>query len=211
MAFKDNIMMLWSTPIGVFYNENHHAIKNDLIDFFKKYKNNNPKSRKGDENIKLYESNYNIHTLKNPSYEKLMFFFAESFKKISEEANKEYQNKNNNNIINIKDSWFIIYESNGFVAPHVHSNCSWSSVYYVQCDEDNSSNNGETYLQKPFVDRLKHDNGSRYLQFETRNFEPKEGLLIIWPSHIIHGSFPYTGEKKRIIVSANATIQKKKE
>ena len=98
MAVKDNIMMLWSTPIGVFYNENHHVIKNDLIDFFKKYKNNNPKSRKGDENIKLYESNYNIHTLKNPSYEKLMFFFAESFKKISEEANKGYQNKNSNRL-----------------------------------------------------------------------------------------------------------------
>ena len=91
MAVKDNIMMLWSTPIGVFYNENHHVIKNDLIDFFKKYKNNNPKSRKGDENIYLYESNYNIHTLKNPSFEKLMFFFVKSFKKISDEANKEFK------------------------------------------------------------------------------------------------------------------------
>ena len=81
----------------------------------------------------------------------------------------------------------------------------------MQCDENNSFKNGETYLQKPFVDRLKHDSGSKYLQFETRNFEPKEGILIIWPSHIIHGSLPYTGEKKRIIVSANATIQKRKE
>ena len=210
MEVKDNIMLLWPTPIGVFYNDNHYAIKNDLIDFFENYKNNNPNSKKGDENINLYESNYNIHKLNNPSYEKLMFFFAKSFKKISEKANKEFQNNNINNIINIIESWFIIYESSGFVAPHIHGNCSWSCVYYVQCDENNSFKNGETYLQKPFVDRLKHDSGSKYLQFETRNFEPKEGLLIIWPSHIIHGSFPYIGEKKRIIVSANATMQKRK-
>ena len=211
MEIKDNIMMLWPTPIGIFYNDNHSEIKNDLIDFFENHKTNNPRSRRGDENIYLYESNYNIHTLKNPSFEKLMFFFVKSFKKISDEANKEFQNNKTNSIINIIDSWFIMYESNGFVAPHIHGNCSWSCVYYVQCDENNTLKNGETYLQKPFVDRLKHDSGSRYLQFETRNFEPKEGRLIIWPSHIIHGSLPYTGEKKRIIVSANATIQKRKE
>ena len=46
MEIKDNIMMLWPTPIGIFYNDNHSEIKNDLIDFFENYKNKNPNSKK---------------------------------------------------------------------------------------------------------------------------------------------------------------------
>jgi hypothetical protein len=38
MKIQDNIINLWSTPIGTFYNENHHKIKNDLIEFFNNYK-----------------------------------------------------------------------------------------------------------------------------------------------------------------------------
>ena len=208
MKIQDNIINLWPTPIGTFYNENHHKIKNDLIEFFNNYKLNNSKSKKADENIHLYESAYNIHTLRNSSYEKLMYFIAESMKKISLEANKDFKINQNNLTISVIESWFIIYEKNGFVAPHIHGGCSWSCVYYLQCDEDLDLYNGETYLQKPFVDRLRHDEGSKYLQFETRNFTPKEGLLVVWPSHIIHGSLPYAGKKERIIVSANSTIQK---
>ena len=38
MKIQDNIINLWPTPIGTFYNENHHKIKNDLIEFFNNYK-----------------------------------------------------------------------------------------------------------------------------------------------------------------------------
>ena len=46
MEVKDNIMLLWPTPIGVFYNDNHYAIKNNLIDFFENYKNKIPIQKK---------------------------------------------------------------------------------------------------------------------------------------------------------------------
>ena len=91
MEVKDNIMLLWPTPIGVFYNDNHYAIKNDLIDFFENYKNNNPNSKKGDENINLYESNYNIHKLNNPSYEKLMFFLQNLLRKFLKKQIKNFK------------------------------------------------------------------------------------------------------------------------
>lgn len=208
MKINDNVMMLWPTPVGVFYNSHHNKIKKELINFFEKYKANNPNSRKAYENMKLYESAYNIHTLNNSSYNELMYFIANCFGKIAKAANKNHHDaKNSNYNVNIKESWFIIYESSGFVAPHIHGNCSWSCVYYIQCDAKSGYRNGGTYLQKPSINRLKHDSGSKYLEFGTHNFEPLEGKLVVWPSHIVHGSFPYVGKKKRIIVSANGTIQ----
>ena len=36
MEVKDNIMLLWPTPIGVFYNDNHYAI-NEVIRLLMSY------------------------------------------------------------------------------------------------------------------------------------------------------------------------------
>ena len=91
-------------------------------------------------------------------------------------------------ITEIVNSWFIVYENSGFVAPHLHGNCSWSCVYYVQLGDSTGIGNGSTYLQKKSFNRLKHDVGSTYLQFELQHFLPEEGKLIVWPSHIVHGS-----------------------
>ena len=33
MKFKDNIMMLWPTPVGIFYNDNHAEIKNSNLGY----------------------------------------------------------------------------------------------------------------------------------------------------------------------------------
>ena len=30
--------------------------------------------------------------------------------------------------------------------------------------------------------------------------------MYVWPSHIMHGSYPYEGTEDRIIVSANAQV-----
>ena len=43
------------------------------------------------------------------------------------------------------------------------------------------------------------------------DIKAKEGNLIIWPSHLVHGSMPININKKRIIVSANASVNLKKE
>ncbi|HIA64577.1 TPA: hypothetical protein EYN98_00595 [Candidatus Poribacteria bacterium] len=51
-------------------------------------------------------------------------------------------------ITEIVNSWFIVYENSGFVAPHLHGNCSWSCVYYVQLGDSTGIGNGSTYLQK---------------------------------------------------------------
>ena len=66
--------------------------------------------------------------------------------------------------------------------------------------------NGSTYFIRPYNATSKNDFGSKYLREDTQIFTAKEGRLLVWPSFLYHGSQPYSGNKERIIISANLTI-----
>ena len=74
-------------------------------------------------------------------------------------------------------------------------------------DDGESSKNGNTYFLKPYLNTNQKDFGSKYDSFDSVDYKPVEGAVLIWPSHISHGSIPSVGEKNRIIVSANAKIE----
>ena len=90
--------------------------------------------------------------------------------------------------------------------PHAHGQCSWCCVYYVQVGKDATKTNGGTYFQKPIPNRHTLDYGSYYNKFLQAQFTPEEGKMLIWPSYVMHGSYPYEGTEDRIIVSANAQV-----
>ncbi len=108
--------------------------------------------------------------------------------------------------VTFTDAWFIHYEKGGFVIPHAHGQCSWCCVYYVQIGKDATKTNGGTYFQKPTPARGILDFGSYYNKFLNVEADPGEGKMYIWPSHIMHGSYPYEGSEDRIIISANVKV-----
>ena len=214
MNKENKIHKKWPTFFGEFYNPNHNEIKNDLIIFFKDYMKNKTSRKSLGENYKLFESEYDLHNYKNPTFIKLLEeFIMKGFLTMAKEANKNEINKldkKTNFKVTIKDSWFIHYEKGGFVMPHHHGYCSWCCVYYVQLGKDANSTNGATFFQKPTPQRSTSDFGSQYNNDLMTSFEPEEGKMLIWPNHLMHGSYPYNGDKNRIIVSANATINLEK-
>ena len=209
MQRKNAIGVHWSTYVGQFYNPNHDQVKKKLLVFFEDYKKKQPSSRKASENINLYESRYNLHQENNQDLQKVLKFISESVFTVFQQASKNYileRGAEKKYRVTITESWFITYENGGFVAPHTHDNCSWSCVYYVQSEKDSNKKNGATFLQKPNA-RLKSDIGSESFQHALQNFEPIEGKLVVWPSYIIHGSYPHIGKVKKAIISANLIIQ----
>ena len=211
MGKVNHISKAWPTFIGEFFYPEHEKIKNDLLKYFDNYMKNNP-SRKSGENYKLYESQYNIHLQGNEYFKKLTKFMASCFLTVSNEANKKEieKLKNPNFNVSITEAWFINYQKEGFVWPHAHGNCSWCCVYYVQIEKDSNFTNGSTYFQKTLPLREQTDFGSLYNRGLTLSVKPEEGKLVIWPNFLLHGSYPYTGKKNRIIVSANARIELQK-
>ena len=61
---------MWPTYLGEFYNPEHNAIKNDLINYFDEYMKKNPHSSKtrGSENYKHFESEHNLHSENNKHF-----------------------------------------------------------------------------------------------------------------------------------------------
>ena len=211
MQQKNEITRNWSTVVGEFYNPEHDQIKKKLLTFFDDYKKKKPSSRRGGENFNLYESSYDLHKENNPDLQKVLQFMSKCVFSAYQEASKAYILKRGTKKkyrVEIGASWFITYESGGFVAPHTHDNCSWSCVYYVQSAKDSNKKNGATWLSAPHS-RLSSDIGSESFQHQLRNFEPIEGKLVVWPSYIIHGSYPHIGKVKKTVLSANLIIKLK--
>lgn len=212
MVKVNHINKVWPTLIGEFFYTDHEKIKKDLLIYFDDYMKNNPSNKSG-ENYKLYESQYNLHLKNNDAFKKLIKFISDSFLAMSNEANEMEVKKLKNPSfqVSIIDSWFINYQKGGQVLPHAHGNCSWCCVYYVQIGKDANSTNGATYFQRPTPLRTQNDFGSLYNKSLILSAKPQEGKLIIWPNYLMHGSYPYAGEKNRIIVSANALVSLTKD
>ena len=93
MDVKKKLNKLWPVYLGEFYNSDHTAIKNDLLNYFDEYIKKNPNSRKSGENYKLYESAYDLHSEGNEHFKKLLTFISRAILSMSDEANKnEIQN-----------------------------------------------------------------------------------------------------------------------
>ena len=205
---KNSINKIWPVYIGEFHNPEHEEIKQGLINFFKDYMKKNPNSRSGGENYNLFESRYDLHKEKNETYKKLLKFIAQCVMATCSEANAGYATEiqKSNLEVTIKDSWFINYNEGGCVLPHQHPQCSWCCVYYVQVGKGASLTNGSTFFQKTLPYSHINDFGSTYNKRGMRMFTAEEGKLLVWPHFVMHGSLPYTGDKNRIIVSANTIV-----
>ena len=100
---------------------------------------------------------------------------------------------------------------------HNHGNCSWSGVYYIDVDPpevrrghpDLGEANGLTRLHSPHLDHLGGafmDLGAAWLQDSHVDVDPELGLLVVWPSFLLHQVLLYDGQRDRVIVSFNATV-----
>ena len=161
-------------------------------------------------NHNLYQSNYDLHNEDSKILKNLFHFIAKSVLDVSKMTNQKFINKLSEEEkkykVNINESWFIRYNKGGIVYPHHHDGFSWSCVYYVQVGSDASIKNGSTYFIRPYNATSKNDFGSKYLREDTHLFTAKEGRLLVWPSFLYHGSQPYAGDKDRVIISANLTV-----
>ena len=212
----ENIHSLWSLYVGEFYNYDHSLIKSDLINFFDEYEKKLPEGNKQLRqkdyvgNYNLYQSNYDLHLENNEVLKKLFNFIANSILTTCKIANKKIIEKLNNKDqkfkVNIDESWFIKYKDKGLVYPHMHDGCSLCCVYYVNIGKDAKKMNGSTFFLRPYAGTSKIDFGGKYLANDTRIFNAEEGKLLVWPNFLIHGSHPYEGQEKRIIISANTTV-----
>jgi hypothetical protein len=113
--------------------------------------------------------------------------------------------------------WLQIANGHAFHETHVHGNCSWSGVYYVQAGDASASKeshqgrqpNGNTRFYAPNMEYLTGghgDYGNLYSHNSSWDSYAQDGKVAIFPSHITHMAFPYSGRNDRVIVSCHAQM-----
>jgi uncharacterized protein (TIGR02466 family) len=120
-----------------------------------------------------------------------------------ESLKEEYGFKKNLDL-KIKKSWVNLNTCNSTLRPHLHIDSIFSGVYYVNCKENNSK---LTFINPitvhPYV--ITHNMIETYNKFNSAlwSFQPKTGMLIIFPSWLIHCIENTENVEKRISIAFN--------
>ncbi len=211
---KQYIKQLWPVSILTRRFGKFQQVNPELIRFFRDYQQQHP-GKSGS----VYSSPDNFaQDVDNPAIHSLTKFIMDNVFDIASELNKSHWSPSQSINIDITGMWFQISNDFGFHEMHVHGNCSWSGVYYVQSgsasqsDSDRHTNgmpNGITRFYGPYTEYNASghgDLGNYYLMHGSYDSYPEDGKLVVFPSYLKHMVFPYQGEQDRIIVSFHAQV-----
>jgi uncharacterized protein (TIGR02466 family) len=100
--------------------------------------------------------------------------------------------------------WANVSAPGAMNKPHVHGGAFWSAVYYVRAPESES---GRLVLYDPRMPALRMYAPS--LRFKDAGpeqvvrLQPRSGMLVMFPSWLLHGVDPWEGEGERISIAFN--------
>jgi uncharacterized protein (TIGR02466 family) len=97
-------------------------------------------------------------------------------------------------------SWCVITEREGFEDWHTHPQGWMSGVYYVEVPQSVSDGEGEAgCLALGLPEGLVGEEASAI--FGRQVVRPRAGLLVLFPSHCYHRTFPHRSPGRRIGIS----------
>ena len=98
-------------------------------------------------------------------------------------------------------AWSIVLEGHGYQVPHIHPAAWLSSVYYAQIpdivDTPGEDHAGWIEFGRPA------DDFQCTVEPELRLYQPKEGLLLLFPSYFYHRTVPFESPQTRISISTD--------
>lgn len=123
-----------------------------------------------------------------------------------------------------QQSWAVINRRHDYNLSHCHAGSEWSSVYYVDAGESfdvldpnkRIAHSGRIQFADPrgsIVDMVQRvcDRNMLYEEMfgaSTISLIPYTGLLVFFPSYLMHTVLPYEGDKPRIVISTNYILEK---
>tara|TARA_B100001248_G_scaffold258998_1_gene244260 strand:+ start:571 stop:1191 length:621 start_codon:yes stop_codon:yes gene_type:complete len=188
------------TPIFKFKNENLAKKLNEFI--LEKDINGIESNTANELKHNLSESNFNFFSAKDTIINESKNFIALCLKDVL----NDIQNEDCDYKISFNESWYHIGSKNSTHNVHMHANCSWCGIFYLQTDQIN--NGGSTVFNSPIKTNY-YDFGSFHLSETDVSIIPEDGLLVFFPSYLQHYQDLYRGDKDRIVVGFNCRVLEK--
>ena len=212
-AYDLNGVQAWPT---MFFTRRWDAIHTDgqkVIAYLKRLKSEQRKTIESGiavgakSGTGLYESNFDLFTQEEESLQRLVKFIELTLASAISVANSQ-EARPQDIQIEFVDSWYHITNDGGFHDAHVHHGCSWCGIFYLQLGDSGkrseSAPNGGSRFYCPFnTGGAYRDYGNKYLtSFVDAPME--NGLLLLFPSFLLHSGLPYRGADDRVVIAFNA-------
>ncbi len=162
----------------------------------------------------LYESDFDLLLDPNPGLQRLAHFIRETLAVAVSHVNGGNVPPEQL-IVNLFESWCHVTLNGGFHDAHSHPSCSWCGIYYLSLGdrsarESQTAPNGGSRFYSPLPLGGRHqDYGNAYLGQHSLDPPLREGMLLLFPSYLLHSGLPYFGSSPRIVIAFNATIHRK--
>jgi uncharacterized protein (TIGR02466 family) len=163
----------------------------------------------------LFESKFNIFDTDHPGMRKLTAFIGNT---LCFAVSQLHQGRIAPNQLRAcaVESWVHITNDGGFHDSHQHHQCSWCGIYYVQAGDveppttNSPARNGINRFYSPIgVGGAYQDDGNVYLRNSNFDVTPEDGLLVLFPSYLLHSALPYRGRQDRIVIAFNAQLRRR--
>jgi uncharacterized protein (TIGR02466 family) len=157
----------------------------------------------------LYESHFDLFKIEHDSITALKQFIVETVQFVVSMVNGRTAAPSQIDV-ELIDSWFHITRNGGFHDAHYHSACSWCGIYYLAMgdmsrDPTVGAPNGLNRFYSPINSGGAYrDYGNKYLEQSVVDVPAREGMLLIFPSFLLHSGLPYFGQQERIVISFNS-------
>ena len=97
----------------------------------------------------------------------------------------------------IEASWLTKNAKGTYAPEHTHGSADISGVYYLKTTGDD----GDLYFKNPT--QISSGNRIMKLVSKKRSIKPAQGLLLMWPGYLSHGTYPNETDSDRISLSFN--------
>ena len=208
---------LWETPVFLIKNEDHVDIKDELKSYI--YSQEKLQKSSIDSNValkiksNLSESTFDFLNRDSDIINRLSQFIIQACSTCISNINQQlwgrYRLQNRPPPeLEIHESWYHITRPGGYHSAHSHTDCSWCAIYYVDIGEedDAGSMGGKNIFYRPFETGYR-DPGTDWFKSNQWEPSPQDGVLVLFPSYLMHCAIPYTGKKKdRIVIAMNMRV-----
>ena len=162
----------------------------------------------------LYEGDFDLFKRNEESLKELVRFIRGTLASAVCIANSE--GKPNELVVEFPDSWYHITNQHGFHDAHWHHGCSWCGIFYVRIGQSGATgtkgapNGGSRFYNPLMCGGSYRDFGNKYMS-NSMDAPIEDGLLILFPSFLLHSGLPYSGGDDRVVIAFNAQVFQRAE
>lgn len=193
MSNRIDAMQLSSVPIFRSDLVDFSQHKNTLIEHIRHLKQKDV--GRSVSNMGGWQSSANLHQDCNPDVQWLLT----QFNGFATACVANYMKGKSAGKLEVLNAWANVNPRNCWNAPHMHLPADWSGVAYIDIADDHFVNEKDGNIV--FIDPAPY--GARVGRESTFFLKPATGLLVLFPSYLMHMVAPHSADSDRISIAIN--------